>query len=148
LLFSAVISAAFAASPGEAPLQGFVDSFAYGYAVTVSVNGTPITAIRGDGQQATRLFAVDHPMRAQGGGSMAGLFVLREGENTIAVQFQKKGDARNALQVKLEVPGRYDKPLFHLDSSKRASGKVEKKFVIERKMAPSFATIEVNDGNL
>jgi len=144
----AVIATANPAAAGDDQLRGFVDSFGYGYAVSVSVNGTPVKVITGDGQQATRLFGTDHPMRAQSPPEMADLFILREGENTIIVEFQKKEDSQNPLQVKLEVPDRYSQPLFHLTSSGRASGKVEKKIIIEKKQPPDFKTIVVNDDTM
>jgi hypothetical protein len=144
----AVISTVHLSTAEEVPLKGFVDSFGYGYEVSISVNGTPVKAIKGDGQQATRLYGVDHPMRTQSPPEMADLFILNEGENTIAVEFKKKGDSQNALQIKVEMPDRYAKPLFHLTSSKLTSGKVEKKFVIEKTAPETFTTIEVNDDNL
>lgn len=130
------------------PLRGFVDSFGYGYEVSISVNGTPVKLIKGDGQQAVRLFALDHPMRAQSPPDMADLFILKEGENSITVEFRKKENAQNPLQVKFEVPDRYAKPLFYLTSSTKTEGKVEKTFSIDQNEPPTFATIEVNDDNL
>ncbi len=151
LCFSLVILAVIATSQPvaaeELPLQGFVDSFGYGYTVTIAVNGTPVKAIKGDGQQFTRLFAVNHPLRAKSPPEMADLFILKEGENSIIVEFQKKEDSQNPLQVKLEVPDRYAQPLFHLTSSKRTSARVEKKFIIEKKAPSTFTTIVVGDDN-
>lgn len=143
-----VIASALSIAAEDKPLRGFVDSFGYGYSVKVSVNGTPVKVIKGDGQQATRLFGIDHPMRSQSPTEMADLFILKEGENSILVEFQKMEDSQNTLQVKLEVPDRYTVPLFHLTSGKSASGRVEKKFIIEKGQQPNFATIEVTDDSL
>lgn len=137
-----------AAFAEEVPLRGFIDSFGYGYTVTVSINGTAIKVIRGGGQQATRIFSANHPLRAQSQPNMADLFVLREGENSIAVTFQKKGEGSSPLEIKLEIPDRYAIPLFRLKSSKQRSGQVERKFNIGKKMPPAFTTMEVTDDNL
>ncbi len=127
------------------PIMGFIDSFGYGYTVKVSINGTPIKVIKGKGQQATRLFSADHPMRKQASAEQMDLFILREGENSLVVEFQKLEDAQTPLQVKLEIPDRYSIPLFHLTSSTQKKGKVERKFEIKKKMPAKFKTIEVND---
>lgn len=148
LIIAFLFSAINAAAEETVPLKGFLDSFAYGYQVTIAVNGTPLKTIRGDGQQALRLFAVDHPIKANSPPDMLDLFILKEGENSLVIEFKKKGDAPQPLQVKLEIPDRYSKPLFHLTSSRRPSGKVEKKFDILKTPAPSFATISVDDDNL
>ncbi|HUU60221.1 MAG TPA: hypothetical protein VMZ50_11810 [Phycisphaerae bacterium] len=144
----AALGPAAPAHAGETALRGFVDSFGYGYVVRVAVNGTPVAAVKGGGQQAVRLFAVDHPLRAGSAPEMAALFILKEGENTISVDFRKEGDAANPLQVKFEVPDRYDRPLFHLTSAKRDQGAVERTIVVEAKMPPSFATVEITDADL
>jgi hypothetical protein len=137
-----------AAFAEDVPLRGFIDSFGYGYTVTVSINGTGLKVIRGGGQQATRIFSANHPLRAQSQPDRSDLFVLREGENSIAVTFQKKGGPSSPLEIKLEIPDRYAIPLFRLKSSKTRSGQVERKFIIEKKMPPAFTTMLVTDDNL
>lgn len=155
LLIATSIAALAAAAPPAHParaagpaLRGIVDSFGYGYAVTVAVNGVPLPTLRGDGQQAVRLFGADHPLRAQSTPETAGLFVLREGENTIRVEFTRRGEAANALRVKVEVPDRYDRPLFQLTSATRPAGLLERTFVIAPSMPPDFRTLEVTDADL
>lgn len=130
------------------PIKGIIDSFAYGYEVKVSINGTPIPIIRGKGQQASRLFSADHPMKKQASPEQQYIFILREGNNTISVEFRKLEDAQTPLEVKLEIPDRYSKPLFHLRSSAKKSAKIDRSFRIEKNMPPSFKTVEVNDKNL
>ncbi len=130
---------------GDLSLKGFIDSYAYGYHVKVAINGTPLKVIRGKGQQATRLFGIDHPLKAQVPPDQTDIFVLKEGENTIAIEFEKQEEAPSALQIKLEVPDRYTVPLFQLVSKTLKSGKIEKKFSIEKKMPPQFKTLAVGD---
>ena len=129
----------------QGPIRGLVDSMGYGYAVKISVNGTPIKIITGGGQQATRLFAVDHPMKAQASPDQKDLFILREGENSIAVEFRKLDDGQLPLQVKLEIPDRYAVPVFHLKSVTAKTGTFERTFRIEKKMPDGFKTIEITD---
>jgi hypothetical protein len=130
---------------GKKPFRGFLDSFGYGYEVSVSVNGTPIKVIHGGGQQATRLFSTDHPARKMASAEQRALFLLREGENTITVQFRRLEDAQTPLEVKLEVPDRYNKPLFRLQSATLPEGKFERTFRIERTMPQNFKTVEISD---
>jgi hypothetical protein len=130
------------------PIKGIIDSFGYGYEVKVSINGTPIPVIRGKGQQASRLFSADHPMKKQASPEQQNIFILREGDNTIAVEFRKLEDAQTPLEIKLEVPDRYAKPIFHLRSSEKESARIDRSFRIDKSMPPSFKTIEVNDDNL
>jgi hypothetical protein len=127
------------------PIKGFIDSFGYGYEVKVSINGTPIPIITGKGQQACRLFSPDHPMKKQASPEQEYMFILREGDDTISVEFKKLEDAQIPLEIKLEVPDRYSMPLFHLKSSATTSAKIERTFRIEKKMPPSFKTVELND---
>jgi len=127
------------------PIKGFIDSYGYGYEVRVEINGTAIAVIRGNGQQATRLFSVDDPLRESMPAEQQSIFVLREGENTLSVEFTKQEDATLPLQVTVEVPSRYTTPLFHLKSVTRKSGTVEVKFRIEPIMPADFETMEVSD---
>jgi hypothetical protein len=109
------------------------------------INGTPIPIITGKGQQACRLFSPDHPMKKQASPEQEYMFILREGDDTISVEFKKLEDAQIPLEIKLEVPDRYSMPLFHLKSSATTSAKIERTFRIEKKMPPSFKTVELND---
>jgi hypothetical protein len=136
------------AAAAKDPIKGFIDSFGYGYEVKVSINGIPIPIIKGKGQQATRLFSADHPMKKQASPEQQSLFILHEGDNSITVEFKKLEDAQTPLEIKLEVPDRYSKPLFHLKSSEKKSAKIELSFRIEKNMPPSFKTLEVNDKTL
>ena len=129
-------------------IKGFIDSFGYGYEVRVAINGTAIPVIKGQGQQATRLFSIDHPMRESAPVEQQNIFVLREGENTLLIEFRKVEDTDVPLQVTLEVPDRYAKPLFHLKTVLHKSGKVEQKFFIEKTMPENFETIEVTDDSM
>lgn len=140
-----------AASParaGERKLQGFVDCFGYGYKVSVAINGTAVKPIVGGGQQATRLFATDHPLRAEAPAEQSGLFILREGENTILVEFEKTDAGPHALEIKFEVPDRYAQALFRLHSETRKRGKIARKFTIEKTQPAAFVPIEVGDDQL
>lgn len=130
------------------PIKGFIDSFGYGYDVKVCINGTPMTVIKGKGQQATRLFSADHPMKKDAAPEQQSIFILKEGENTITVEFRKLEESGTALEIRLEIPDRYSKPLFHLKSATARSGTLERKFLIEKKMPKKFKTIEVNDDML
>jgi hypothetical protein len=127
------------------PIKGFIDSFGYGYEVKVSINGRPIPIITGKGQQACRLFSPDHPMKKQASPEQEYMFILHEGEDTISVEFTKLEDAQIPLEIKLEVPDRYSKPLFHLKSSATTSAKIERAFRIEKTMPALFKTVEVDD---
>lgn len=130
------------------PIKGFIDSFGYGYEVKVAVNGNPVAAIKGKGQQATRLFSVDHPMKKDLPKEQQNLFVLKEGENSIVVEFRKVEDGQTPLRITLEVPDRYTQPLFQLTSSTRKSGKVERKFRIDARMPAAFRTVMVTDRDM
>ena len=116
-----------AAADKDVPLLGSIDSFGYGYKVKVTINGTVIQVIKGGGQQMTRLFAVNHPLGSQASEAQKDLFILKEGENLIVVEFAKEKDAQNKLEIKLEVPDRYSVPLFHLHSSAIKNAAFEKK---------------------
>lgn len=130
------------------PISAFIDSYGYGYEVKITINGIPINVIKGKGQQATRLFSADHPMLAEASEEQKSLFLLREGENSLVVEFRKLDEGMIPLQVKLEIPKRYSKPLFHLTTTTRRKGTIERKFRIDKTMPVGFKTIEVNDGTI
>jgi hypothetical protein len=148
LLVLGVVLLPLSTSMAGDPIGGYIDSYGYGYAVKVEINGTAISVIKGQGQQATRLFAVDHPMRERVPPEQQSIFVLREGDNTISVEFTKLDDGEIPLQVKLEVPGRYNTPLFHLQSVTQKHGKVSRTFTILPEMPAGFETVEVTDDSL
>ncbi len=121
---------------GDLSLKGFIDSYAYGYHVKVAINGTPLKLISGKGQQATRLFGIDHPLKAQVPRDQTDIFVLKEGENTIAIEFEKQEEAPSALQIKLEVPDRCTVPLFQLVSKTLRKRKNRKEVFHRKKEMP------------
>ena len=133
---------------GKDPINGFIDCFGYGYRVRVLINGTAINVIHGEGQQATRLFSADHPMAAKTPADKKDIFILREGENTLQVEFVRLKGAQSPLQVKLEIPGRYAVPLFHLTTSTTDSAMIRKTVRIEKKMPAKFTTIAVTDSTM
>ncbi|MCB2186410.1 MAG: hypothetical protein KQJ78_08340 [Deltaproteobacteria bacterium] len=141
-------SAGPAAAAAAEPLKALLDCFGYGYQVSVSLNGTPLPLIKGGGQQASRLFGANHPMKGQAPADHAYLFCLKEGENTITVEFQKTGAGERPLEVKLALPGRYDKPLFYLKITKIKAGQVKRKFIIADQEPAGFRTVTVTDQDL
>jgi len=70
--------------------------------------------------------------------------VLREGENQIHVDFTKQGSGNDTLSISLEIAG-YPAPVFFLHSKSKASGKIEKKFTVEKGTPKDFKPVYVSD---
>lgn len=135
----------------EAGTLAGIDCFAYGYAVEVRVNGTKIGRITGGKSQSVALMDRNDPDKAQAPEEFHDLFVLQEGDNTIAVNFRRlpAADAASHLDFKLKLGMPYEAQLFAIDSSEKPFGQVERAFRIE-KAAPAQppATILLTDKDL
>ena len=117
----------------------------YGYTVKVSINGVD-TGVKGGKSENRRLFNQDHEMAKQALPAIrAQNFVLKPGENRIAVEYAKTDQkSSDTLEIKLELEG-YPAPIFHLQSKTKASGKIEKQFVVQKPAPKDFKPIAINE---
>lgn len=84
-----------------AEINASISSMGYGYQVKVLINGIDI-GVKGRQSESKRLFNMDHPMRSQATPEMqAQLFVLKPGENTIHIEFQKTGTPEDQLTLEI-----------------------------------------------
>lgn len=117
----------------------------YGYTVKVNINGADV-GVKGGKSENRRLFNQDNEMAKQASPAIrAQNFVLKPGENQIAVEYAKtdpKGS--DTLEVKLELEG-YPAPVLHLQSKTKASGKIEKQFVVQKPAPKDFKPIIINE---
>ena len=117
----------------------------YGYTVKVSINGAD-AGVKGGKSENRRLFNQDHEMAKQALPAIrAQNFVLKPGENRIAVEYTKTDPkSSDTLEVKLELEG-YPEPVFLLQSKAKSSGKIEKQFVLQKPAPKDFKSIVVNE---
>lgn len=126
-------------------LNGVINSMAYGFRVTVCINGKDI-GIAGGKSEGKRLFNTDHSMRSQMPKEMAErLAVLKEGENQIAIEYEKVSETEPLpLEITLQV-GEYLAPLFTLKVSTKKSGRVERVISILPNPPADFVPVEVTE---
>ena len=128
-------------------ISGVLSSFAYGYDVAVWINGTALPQIDGGDSDSTRIFSVDHPMKARmppdAPGEAKAMFCLLAGENRIRVKFER-ADSGRPLEVKVEIPDLSDEPVFVL-KSQTADG-ADREFTFE--IAEGAPPVEVGDADL
>jgi hypothetical protein len=146
LLFITLGGLTMSAEAEEGTLAG-IDCFAYGYAVEVRVNGTKIGSITGGQSQSVTLMNRNDPDKAEAPPQFHELFVLNEGDNTIAVNFRKlAADGNNRLDFKLRLGMPYAADIFAIDSSEKLVGQVERTFRIETAApAQPAASIRLTD---
>lgn len=135
-----------AAQAADAPeYMAVLAVMGYGYTVKVSVNGADV-GIKGGKSENRRLFNTDHEMAVQAPPAIrAKNFVLKPGENRIAVEYVKVDqNSSDTLEVKLELEG-YPASVFLLQSRNKASGKIDQPFVVQLPAPKNFKTIVINE---
>ena len=110
-------------------INAVLSSFSYGYKVKVVINNLDV-GITGGKSESKRLFFQGSSLALKAPAEMKKLFCLKEGVNTVVVEFAKTSTAaHDKVEVSLEIEG-HEEPLFFLQDTK-ASGKVEKKIEIK-----------------
>jgi hypothetical protein len=118
--------------------------FGYGYQAEVLINGRD-TGIRAGRSESFLLFTQDNKMAKETPPeTREKYFILKEGENQIRVDFTKQGSENDMLSIWLEIEG-YPAPVFFLHSKSKGSGKVEKKFIVEKGTPKDFKPVYVSD---
>ena len=114
-------------------LMGAMDVMAYGYKVTVSINGIDV-GITGGRSQSARLLGTDHPMVSSLPEELKHLACLKEGANEIQVDYQRlKDEDSTGLTIELRSEEQFgtDECLFSFHEEPDAgdeSGSVTKSF--------------------
>lgn len=116
----------------------------YGYKVNVLVNGVDV-GIAGGKSENRRLLNKGNGMAVMAAPEMKKQnFMLVPGDNTISVTFKKKSANKDdRLELSLEMQN-YPGPLFKM-VTKKSSGKVKKKIVIQNTPPAGFKTVTVAD---
>ena len=128
---------------GQGDIGATLSCFGYGYKVKIVINGLP-AKVKGGQSETMRLFNQDNELARQVPPEMKSLFILKPGENQIAVEFTREGTNNPGLEISLEVEG-YPAPVFLLHSKSKAAGKVESKFGLAPKAPESFRPVYFSD---
>jgi len=97
-------------------LMAAIDVMAYGYEVSVSINGADI-GISGGKSQSLRLMGRDHPMASRLPDDMKNLACLQPGENELEIAYKRTpGEDSSGLtiEIKSEEQFRNDEKTFFL----------------------------------
>jgi len=89
----------------------------YDREVTIRINGVHIRKITGGLSQSVRLFLVNDPMiktlPPETQENMKDLFCLKEGENTIEIDFKEKGEPEASIPITVTIDsGNYQMPVL------------------------------------
>ena len=129
---------------GPTDIVAILSCFGGRYQAKVLINGRD-TGIRAGRSESLRLFTQDNKMAKEAPPETRDrYFILKEGENQIQVDFTKQGSERDMLSIWLEIEG-YPAPVFFLHSKSKGSGKVEKKFIVEKGTPKDFKPVYVSD---
>ena len=128
---------------GQGDIGVNLSCFGYGYKVKIVINGVP-TKVKGGQSETMNLFNQDSEMAKQVPPEMKSLFILKPGENQIAVEFARESTNNPGLEISLEVEG-YPAPVFLLHSKSKAAGKVESKFGLAPKAPENFRPVYFGD---
>ena len=128
---------------GEGDIGATLSCFGYGYKVKVVINGVP-AKVKGGQSESMRLFDRDSELAKQVPPEMKNLFILKPGENQIAVEFIRENTNNPGLDISLEAEG-YPAPVFLLHSKSQASGKAESKFGLAPKPPENFRPVYFSD---
>lgn len=110
-------------------IDAAIDCMAYGYQIKVLVNGKDLN-MAGGGSAAVRLFSEEHSMKAEAAPEIVErLFILKPGENTLRVEYNKNGDETSRLTLNLQLSGHEEGPVLTLETAD-ASGVFEKTFTV------------------
>jgi hypothetical protein len=89
-------------------LAAVLEVMAYGYEVTVKINGTDV-GIKGGKSESTRLFGADDPEMADLPPEMKRLACLKPGKNQIEVDYKRgPGDDSTGLTIELRTTKQAD----------------------------------------
>jgi len=128
---------------GEGDIGATLSCFSYGYKVKVVINGVQ-AKVKGGRSETMRLFNQDSELAKQVPPEMKSLFILKPGENQIAVEFTRENTNNPGLTLSLEAEG-YPAPAFLLFSKNQASGKAEGKFGLAPKAPENFRPVYFSD---
>jgi hypothetical protein len=128
---------------GEGDIGAMLSCFGYGYQVKVAINGVA-TKVKGGRSESMRLFSQDSELAKEVPPEMKNLFVLKPGENQIAVEFTRESTNNPGLTLSLEVEG-YPAPVFLLFSKNQAAGKAEGRFALAPKAPENFRPVYFGD---
>lgn len=146
-LFAMAVLCELTPAPAAADVEGVLSVDAYGYSVTVWVNGVDIGVTSGM-SGGHRLFSVDHEIVAtMDAETRQQQAVLKPGANAIAVDYERQPDADplDKLEVSFVAKG-YPAPLFFLFSRKPGPGRVHDKIEIAERMPDGFRPVFYADG--
>jgi hypothetical protein len=128
---------------GQGDIGVVLSCFGYGYKVKVAINGVA-TKVKGGQSETMQLFSRDSEMARQVPPEMKNLFILKPGENQIAVEYTRESTGNPGLTVSLEVED-YPAPVFLLFSKNQAAGKAEGKFALAPKAPENFRPLHFSD---
>jgi hypothetical protein len=87
-------------------LMAVLEVMAYGYDVTVTINGSDV-GIKGGKSEGTRLMGKDDPMVAEMPAEMRNLACLRSGKNEVVVAYRRrKEEDSTGLTVEIKAAGK------------------------------------------
>lgn len=97
-------------------LMAAIDVMAYGYEVTVSINGLDI-GIKGGKSESKRLMGQDDPTGGRLPADMKNLACLKSGENALAISYKRLTDedfGPMTIEIKSEEQFRNEENVFFL----------------------------------
>ena len=95
-------------------VMAVIDVMAYGYEVTVSINGIDI-GVQGGKSESKRLFGVNHSMVSQLPEHMKNLACLKSGENELKISYKRLKDEDSTgltVEIKSEEQFANDEHVF------------------------------------
>jgi hypothetical protein len=151
ILFFAVMGATMVLYNPEVCLAKEFDAslnvMGYDRNVTIYINGVHITRITGGRSQSVRLFLADDPkiktLAPEMQKKMKELFCLKEGENTIEIQFSEKGKPQGPGMFTVSIDsGNYKVPvLTYTKNPDVKKGKAKGTFKIYTDEPAGFKTV-------
>ncbi len=113
-------------------LMAGLDVMAYGYEVTVIINGTDL-GIKGGKSESLRLFGMGSPTAEGLPPEFKRLACLKEGQNEIIVRYKKLPDAKMpSLTINLSTEEQFKKGehLFYVENLEEDSGEIRETFTL------------------
>lgn len=114
-------------------IMAALDMMAYGYGVSVAINGTDL-GLKGGHSESVRLFGAGSPTAKTLPPQFAKLACLKSGENEIVVKYSKLPDAQMpSLTIDIKTQEQFEKGghAFFVDHLTEDSGEIRKTFTLE-----------------